>query len=69
MNELKIRQLAEAFLTVVPDFPMGAEEMQARIKEHGLADFIRGAGGDAAELAEAAGLFSRLDKGGGHEAG
>jgi len=64
MNDGILKQFAAAMLTVGPDIPMSAQEIESEIKESGLGNFMERAGGQAAELAETAELLSRLGGGG-----
>jgi len=59
-----LRQFAEAMLAAEPGITMGAQEIESSIKEFGLEHFLRNAGSQAAELAEAAELLLSMDGGG-----
>lgn len=59
-----ISRLSASILTLAPDIPMGAEELQAQITARGIDGFIRDAGGHVAALSEIAELLSRPGKGG-----
>jgi hypothetical protein len=64
MDDGLLLRLSASILSLVPDFPVSAEEIQAAIKARGLDGFINGAGRHAAALAEIAGLLGRPGKGG-----
>jgi hypothetical protein len=59
MDNETLARLAASILTLAPDFPMCAEEIQERVKARGIDGFLREAGGHAAALSQITELLSR----------
>jgi len=63
MKNRVLREFSVAALSIDPDIPMSAKEIESTVKTFGLEHFIRKTGGHAADLAETVELLSRLSKG------
>ena len=63
MNDGILKQFSAAILAAASDMPMSAPEIESAIREYGLEHFLMEVGGNAAELAEMAGLMSKLSGG------
>jgi len=64
LNELTYKQFAEAFLSLVPDFPMDENEVEQYLKTQGLVAFAIFSSYYDMGLFEMMDLLSNLEKGG-----
>ena len=64
MKELTYKQFAEAFLSLVPDFPMDGNEVEQYLEKQGLIAFTLFSSYYDMGLFEMMDLLSNLEKGG-----
>ena len=64
MNDYHYKQFADSLLSLVPDFPMDADEIVRHIKTKGVDSFIAVADGFDPGISEVAELLIQHGKGG-----